>query len=110
MGSPIPIHDSLRRCLPAAFLAALLSPGIVSARQIIVAPVAGDFATIAAGVGAALAGDTVTVRAGIYHEAVSFGRSGSAAAFITLQGELGAIVDGTGMSGQGITISSRNYI
>src|SRR5258706_4697714 len=104
MRPPIPIQDSLRRCLPLAFLSAFLSPGIVSARQFIVAPVAGDFATIAAGVGAALAGDTITVRAGIYNEAVSFGRSGSAAAFITLKGDLGAVLDGTGKPGlQGIS-------
>jgi hypothetical protein len=75
-----------------------------------VAPTGGDFATVAAGVGAAQAGDTVTVRAGIYNEAVSFGRSGSATAFITLRGDPGATLDGTGISGQGITINSRNYI
>jgi hypothetical protein len=95
----------------AACLGALLLPGIVSGREIIVAPLGGNFATIASGVGAAQAGDTVTVRTGIYFEAVSFGRSGSAAAgFITLRGETGAILDGTGRSGQAITISSRNYI
>jgi len=101
----------LRQLRPVAFLGALLLPGIASARNFIVASSGGDFATVAAGVGAAQAGDTVTVRTGIYNEAVTFGRSGSAAAgFITLQGESGAILDGTGKSGQGITISSRNYI
>ena len=100
----------IRRCRLAAFLGALFLPGIVSAREIIVAPSGGDFATIAAGVSAAQAGDSVTVRAGIYNGAVSFGRSGSAAAFITLRGESGAILDGTGGSGQGITINNRNYI
>jgi hypothetical protein len=94
----------------AAFLGALVLPGIVSAREIIVAPIGGDFAAVAAGVSAAQAGDRVTVRAGVYNEAVSFGRSGSATAFITLQGDPGAILDGTGISGQGITISSRSYI
>lgn len=75
------------------------------------APSGGEFATVAAGVSAALAGDKVTVRAGIYNEAISFSRSGSAAAgFITLQGDPGAILDGTGRSGQGIVINSRNYI
>src|SRR5262249_44311857 len=64
----------------------------------------------AAGLAAAQPGDTVTVRAGVYHEAVSFGRSGSSAGFITLLGELGATLDGTGLAGQGITIDSRNYI
>ena len=94
-----------------AVSAVLVLPAIVSAREIVVAPLGGDFATVAAGVGAAQAGDRVTVRAGIYNEAVAFGRSGSAAAgFITLQGDPGAILDGTGTSGQGITISSRTYI
>ena len=95
----------------AALMVASVLPGIVCAREIIVAPLGGDYATVAAGVGAAQAGDRVTVRAGIYNEAVSFGRSGSAAAgFITLQGDPGAILDGTGKSGQGITIFNKNYI
>src|SRR5258705_3776989 len=106
----IPMADFFRRHTLATFLVALALPGIASARSIIVAPSGGDFATVAAGVSAAQPGDTVTVRAGIYNEAVSFGRSGSAAAYITLHGESGAILDGTGMSGQGIIISNRNYI
>src|SRR5437773_6261894 len=102
---------SFRRYTLVAFLSAFLLPGIASARNIIVAPSGGDFSTVAAGVGAARPGDTVTVRAGTYNEAVSFGLSGSAAAgFITLQGDPVAILDGTESSGQGITISSRNYI
>ena len=102
---------SFRYSSLAALLGSLVLPGIVSARQIIVAPVGGNFTTVAGGVGAAQAGDTVIVRAGIYNEAVSFGRSGSAAAgYITLRGDIGAILDGTGLNGQGITISSRNYI
>jgi len=88
----------------------LLLPGIASARVIIVAPSGGNYATVAAGVGAAQAGDTVTVRAGIYYEAITFGRSGAAAAFITLRGDPGAILDGTGKSGQGIIISSKHHI
>ncbi|TMQ64876.1 MAG: DUF5123 domain-containing protein [Candidatus Eisenbacteria bacterium] len=106
----IPTMDFFQRCRLAAFFGALVLPGIVSAREIIVAPSGGDFAAVAAGVNAAQPGDTVTVRAGIYNEAVSFGRSGSAAAYITLHGEPGAILDGTGGSGQGITINNRNYI
>jgi hypothetical protein len=104
------IKQSLMPCLLAAFLAPLVLPGLVSARQIIVAPLGGNYASVAAGVGAAQAGDTVTVRAGIYFEAVSFGRSGSPAALITLKGEPGATLDGTGLPGQGIRIPSRNYI
>src|SRR5437867_1636272 len=98
------------RSLAGVLLRVLVLPGVVSARGIIVAPSGGDFASVAAGVSAAQAGDTVTVRAGIYNEAVSFGRSGSAGAFITLQGEPGAILDGIGRSGQGIIITNRNYI
>src|SRR5262249_46198947 len=94
----------------AEFVGALVLPGIVRGHQIVVAPSGGDHATVAAGIAAAQAGDTVTVRAGIYHEAVSFGRSGSAAGFITLLGEPGATLDGSGLPGQGISISSRNYI
>ena len=90
MGPLTPMVHFIRRCRLAAFLSALFLPGIVSAREIIVAPSGGDFATIAAGVSAAQAGDSVTVRAGIYNGAVSFGRSGSAAAYITLHGESGA--------------------
>src|SRR5262245_2168990 len=86
----------------AAVLGALALPGVVSAREIIVAPSGGDYTSVAAGVGAARAGDTVTVRAGTYNERVSFGFSGSAAAgFIILQGAAGAVLDGTGLSGAG---------
>ena len=86
-------------------------PGMALGRTIIVALVGGDFATVSAGVGGALPGDTIAVRAGIYHEAVTFGRSGSAGTgFITLKGDPGAILDGTGLTGQGITISGRSYI
>jgi parallel beta helix pectate lyase-like protein len=111
MGSLIPITDFFQRRNLAIFLGTLLLPGIASAREIIVAPSGGEFATVAAGVSAALASDIVTVRAGIYNESVSFGRSGSAVAgYITLQGEPGAVLDGTGKSGQGIIINSKNYI
>ena len=95
----------------AAFLGALAVPGMASGREIVVAPIGGEFSSVAAGVAAAQPGDTIRVRAGLYPEAVSFGRSGSAAAgFITLRGETGAILDGTGRSGAGITIRSRSYI
>jgi parallel beta helix pectate lyase-like protein len=99
-----------RALIVLPLLAAFALPGTVTAREIIVAPSGGDFATVAAGVAAAQAGDRVTVRAAVYNEAVSFGRSGTSAAFITLQGDAGAILDGTGKSGAGITINSRSYI
>ena len=95
----------------AAILAALILPGVASARELIVAPTGGNFATVAAGVGAAQAGDTVTVRAGVYNERVSFSRSGSAVAgSITVRGEAGAVLDGTGLSGVGVTINNQSYI
>ena len=94
----------------AALLCAFL-PGTVSGLEIIVAPSGGAFTTVAAGIVAARPGDTVTVRAGTYNEAVVFPLSGSpVAGSITLQGEPGAILDGTGRSGAGITINNRNYI
>lgn len=105
---PVP-RSSLFRV--TALVGALLLPGGVCAMEIIVAPSGGDYTSVAAGVGAARAGDTVTVRAGTYNETVSFRFSGSAVAgFITLQGTAGAILDGTGLSGAGIRINSRDYI
>ncbi|AGP35876.1 right-handed parallel beta-helix repeat-containing protein [Sorangium cellulosum] len=82
-----------------------------SGKIITVAPSGGDHRTIQAGLDAAAAGDTVLVKAGTYRENVSFGRSGTAAAgCITLQGETGAILDGTGRDGAGIEIASKSYI
>ena len=78
---------------------------------IIIAPSGSSYTTIQAGVNAANAGDTVLVKAGLYNEAVSFPRSGSrAGGYITLLGQAGAIVDGTGKGQLGIYINSRNYI
>src|SRR6266513_1333915 len=98
------------RFILAALFGCLVLPGLASARQIFVAASGGHYATVGAGLCAALAGDTVTVRAGIYYEAVSFGRSGSASGFITLRGEPGATLDGTARGGAGISITNRNYI
>ncbi len=78
---------------------------------IIVAPSGGNYASVQAGVNAANAGDTVLVKAGTYNETVTFPKSGYINNNITLFGETGAIIDGTGKNGQaGITISSKNYI
>jgi hypothetical protein len=80
------------------------------ALTITVAASGGDHPTVQAGVAAANAGDTVLVKAGVYNEAVSFVKSGSAAnGSITLKGETGAILDGAGKS-QGVTIANKNYI
>jgi len=94
----------------ATFVVALLLPGTVSGRQLVVAPSGGNYTTVAAGISAAQAGDTVRVRSGVYREAVSFGRSGSSSGFITLLGDPGATLDGGGSTGQGVSIHSLNYI
>jgi hypothetical protein len=80
------------------------------ARTIVVAPSGGDAATINAGLSQALAGDVVLVRAGTYFENVTFPRSGTSTGTITLQGEPGAVLDGTGRSVVGISLPNRSYI
>lgn len=83
----------------------------VLAIKIIVAPSGGNYTAIQAGVTAANAGDTVLVKAGTYNEAINFPKSGSLAnGYITLMGEAGAILDGTGKGELGIEISSKDYI
>jgi len=67
-------------------------------KTIVVAKSGGAYATIQAGLNAAQPGDTVEVRAGTYNERVTFPRSGTAGKYITLRGEPGAIIDGTGCS------------
>ncbi len=84
--------------------------GITYSSTLIVAKSGAPYTTIQAAVTAANAGDTVLVQAGIYNEAVAFGKSGTAAGSITLKGDSGAIVDGTGKGELGISIASRNYI
>ena len=66
-------------------------------KTIVVAKSGGEYATIQAGLNAAQPGDTVEVRAGTYNERVTFPRSGTAGKYITLRGDPGAIVDGTGL-------------
>ena len=66
-------------------------------KTIVVAKSGGAYATIQAGLNAAQPGDTVEVRAGTYNERVTFPRSGTAGKYITLRGDPGAIVDGTGL-------------
>jgi pectin methylesterase-like acyl-CoA thioesterase len=78
---------------------------------IIIAPSGGNYTSVQAGVSAANGGDTVLVKTGKYNEAVSITKSGSDNKYIALLGEPGAVIDGTGKSGEaGITISSKNYI
>lgn len=71
--------------------------------------------SIQTAVNQAKAGDVVLVKAGTYNQKVLFnGRSGAAGAFITLRGEAGAIVDGTGVATSGreglVTIRNSNYV
>jgi parallel beta-helix repeat protein len=83
----------------------------VLASTIIIAPSGGTYTSVQTGVSAANAGDTVLVRAGVYNEGISFGKSGSAAAgYITLLGDAGAVLDGTGKGELGISIAGRNYV
>jgi parallel beta-helix repeat protein len=91
------------------FVFSLISSNAFSS-TLIVAKSGGSYNTIQAAVTAANAGDTVLVQAGSYNEAVSFGKSGNAAAYITLKGEAGAIIDGTGKGELGIAIVNRNCI
>ncbi|HEX7988203.1 MAG TPA: hypothetical protein VF616_32150 [Duganella sp.] len=63
----------------------------------------------------AAAGDTVRVLAGTYAQKVLIsGKSGNANAFITLKGDAGAVISGSGLSPTGrqglITIKNSNYV
>jgi hypothetical protein len=72
----------------------------------------GPYTTIAAAMSAAKAGETIVVHAGVYSENVEFTKSGTATAYLTLQGDPGAILDGTGMDGHTpmVTITDRSYV
>jgi hypothetical protein len=56
-----------------------------------------------------LPGDTVIVRPGRYHESV-VPKTGTAGAYITYQGEPGAVLDGTGTSAQAFDIRNVAYL
>src|SRR5690349_15077612 len=86
-------------------LLSLWMRGPASAKEIIVAPSGGDFTNINTALQAAVAGDTVTVRAGTYTQAVTIPKDG-----LTLRGDSGAIIDGTGQGVTGISISNRSNI
>jgi hypothetical protein len=64
---------------------------------IVVAKSGAAYSTIQAGLNAAKPGDTVDVQAGTYNERVTFPSSGTVGNYITLRGEPGAIIDGTGL-------------
>ncbi|HEY0301049.1 MAG TPA: right-handed parallel beta-helix repeat-containing protein, partial [Rhizomicrobium sp.] len=73
-----------------------------------------DFSTIQAALNAAMAGDTVQVRSGVYGEKLSFPRSGNAGSgYITLTAFPGdaPVVDGTGVPGENLVlIEDRSYL
>ncbi len=82
-----------------------------SCRTLVVAASGGDFTTIQTALAAAAPCDTVQVRAGTYRENLSFPKSGSATGgYITLRGEAGAVLDGTGKGPVGITVAGRRYV
>ncbi len=81
------------------------------ALKLTVAPALAAFTSVQAAMNAANAGDTIWVKTGTYNEAVIFPRSGSALnGYITLIGEAGSVLNGTGKGQLGISISSKNYI
>lgn len=70
-----------------------------------------QYTTIQSALNVANAGDTVIVKPGTYNETVTFTKSGSSGSYITLQGESGAIIDGTGKTSRGlVTYDGRSYI
>lgn len=89
----------------------VLWDGGSTGNTLVVAKSGGDYSTIQAALNAAMPGDTVAVRAGVYNESLSFPRSGSSSGgYITLSGDPGAIIDGTGAGAVGVDISSRSYV
>jgi len=54
-------------------------------------------------------GDTVTIGPGSYNESVS-PKSGTAVAFITYQGQPGAVLNGTGLNAQAFNIDNVAYL
>jgi len=81
---------------------------------IIVAKSGGDYTTIQEGLDAANPGDTVLVKEGVYNEMVTFHKSGTEGNYITLQGEPGAVIDGTGLEIVGtvglVYIENKSYV
>jgi len=81
---------------------------------IIVAKSGGDYTTIQEGLDAANPGDTVLVKEGVYNEMVTFHKSGTESNYITLQGEPGAVIDGTGLEIVGtvglVYIENKSYV
>ena len=96
----------------ARTLLLLAAAAAAHAKTLTVAKSGTAYSSVQAGLNAASAGDTVLVEAGVYGEAVTFGKSGSAAGgFITLRGRTGAILDGTGLKADAlVSVSNRSFV
>lgn len=79
---------------------------------LVVDQVNGPYRTIAAAMNNAVAGTTIVVRAGVYKENVNFMQSGRSDAYLSVIGDVGAIIDGTGMDGRAplVTIDGKSYV
>ncbi len=106
----------MKRVRWAAAVAALLLVATVHATTWVVAPGGGDFASIQAALDAAVAGDTIQVRAKApaWFEKVVFPRSGNATdGFITLEAYPGEtpVIDGTGVAGADLVhVEDRSWV
>lgn len=91
--------------------AALCALQPLHALTLVVAKSGGAYATVQAGLNAAMPGDTVLVKAGVYEECVAFPRSGGFDSLITLRGEPGAVLDGNNAKAQAlVSIRDRSNI
>jgi hypothetical protein len=83
-----------------------------SSNTLVVDLINGPYKTISSAMAKAKAGTTVLVRPGIYKENVIFSASGTPGAYLTLEGQPGAIIDGTGMNGKNplVTIRDVSYV
>jgi hypothetical protein len=90
----------------------LASNDTVSATTLVVDLVNGPYKTIASAMAKATAGTTILVRPGVYKENVIFSAAGTPDAYLTLEGQPGAIIDGTGMNGKTplVTIRDKSYV
>jgi hypothetical protein len=86
----------------------LASNDAVNSNTLVVDLVNGPYKTIASAMAKAKAGTTILVRPGIYKENVIFSASGTPDAYLTLEGQPGAIIDGTGMNGRTPLVSIRD--
>ena len=98
----------------SVLLLALALPSPAAAAVLTVAPSGGDYTSVQAALDAAVAGDTIRVRQGVYFEKIVFPRSGDAGSgFISLEAAPGEtpVLDGTGVPGQDmVRIEGRSRV